>query len=78
MTRAIDLRREINRSLGEGGTKVSVNDLIIRACAVSLVEHPRPLVDRRPHRPARARARRIAVARDNGLTTSPSCATPTG
>ena len=40
MTRAIELRREINRSLGEGGTKVSVNDLIIRACAVSLVEHP--------------------------------------
>ena len=40
MTRAIELRREINRSLGEGGTKVSVNDLIIRACAVSLLEHP--------------------------------------
>jgi pyruvate dehydrogenase E2 component (dihydrolipoamide acetyltransferase) len=40
MTRAIELRREINRSLGEGGTKVSINDLIIRACAVSLIEHP--------------------------------------
>jgi pyruvate dehydrogenase E2 component (dihydrolipoamide acetyltransferase) len=40
MTRAIELRREINRSLGEGGTKVSINDLIIRACAVSLMEHP--------------------------------------
>jgi pyruvate dehydrogenase E2 component (dihydrolipoamide acetyltransferase) len=40
MTRAIELRREINRSLGDGGTKVSINDLIIRACAVSLTEHP--------------------------------------
>jgi pyruvate dehydrogenase E2 component (dihydrolipoamide acetyltransferase) len=40
MTRAIELRREINRSLGDGGTKVSINDLIVRACAVSLVEHP--------------------------------------
>jgi pyruvate dehydrogenase E2 component (dihydrolipoamide acetyltransferase) len=40
MTRAIELRREINRSLGDGGTKVSINDLIIRACAVSLIEHP--------------------------------------
>jgi pyruvate dehydrogenase E2 component (dihydrolipoamide acetyltransferase) len=40
MTRAIELRREINRSLGDGGTKVSINDLIIRACAVSLMEHP--------------------------------------
>jgi pyruvate dehydrogenase E2 component (dihydrolipoamide acetyltransferase) len=40
MTRAIELRREINRSLGEGGTKVSINDLIIRACAISLIEHP--------------------------------------
>ncbi len=40
MTKAIELRREINRSLGEGGTKVSINDLIVKACAASLVEHP--------------------------------------
>jgi pyruvate dehydrogenase E2 component (dihydrolipoamide acetyltransferase) len=40
MTKAIELRREINRSLGEGGTKVSVNDLIVKACAAALVEHP--------------------------------------
>jgi pyruvate dehydrogenase E2 component (dihydrolipoamide acetyltransferase) len=40
MTKAIELRREINRSLGEGGTKVSINDLIVKACAATLVEHP--------------------------------------
>jgi pyruvate dehydrogenase E2 component (dihydrolipoamide acetyltransferase) len=40
MTKAIELRREINRSLGDGGTKVSINDLIVKACAASLVEHP--------------------------------------
>jgi pyruvate dehydrogenase E2 component (dihydrolipoamide acetyltransferase) len=40
MTKAIELRREINRSVGDTGTKVSINDLIVRACAVSLVEHP--------------------------------------
>jgi pyruvate dehydrogenase E2 component (dihydrolipoamide acetyltransferase) len=40
MTKAIELRREINRSLGEGGTKVSINDLIVKACAAALVEHP--------------------------------------
>ncbi|MEO9176899.1 MAG: dihydrolipoamide acetyltransferase family protein [Gaiellales bacterium] len=40
MTKAIELRREINRSLGDGGTKVSINDLIVKACAAALVEHP--------------------------------------
>ena len=69
MTRAIELRREINRSLGEGGTKVSINDLIIRACAVSLVEHPQFhrswLGDRIVHHEHAHIG--IAVALDDGL-----------
>jgi pyruvate dehydrogenase E2 component (dihydrolipoyllysine-residue acetyltransferase) len=69
MTRAIELRREINRSLGEGGTKVSINDLIIRACAVSLIEHPQFhrswLGDRIVHHEHAHIG--IAVALDDGL-----------
>jgi pyruvate dehydrogenase E2 component (dihydrolipoamide acetyltransferase) len=69
MTRAIELRREINRSLGEGGTKVSINDLIIRACAVSLIEHPQFhrswLGDRIVHHEHAHVG--IAVALDDGL-----------
>ncbi len=69
MTRAIELRREINRSLGEGGTKVSINDLIIRACAISLVEHPQFhrswLGDRIVHHEHAHVG--IAVALDDGL-----------
>jgi pyruvate dehydrogenase E2 component (dihydrolipoamide acetyltransferase) len=69
MTRAIELRREINRSLGDGGTKVSINDLIIRACAVSLIEHPQFhrswLGDRIVHHEHAHIG--IAVALDDGL-----------
>jgi pyruvate dehydrogenase E2 component (dihydrolipoamide acetyltransferase) len=69
MTRAIELRREINRSLGDGGTKVSINDLIIRACAVSLIEHPqfhRSWLGDRIVQHERAHVG-IAVALDDGL-----------
>ena len=40
MTRAVELRKELNEALSAAGEKVSVNDLIIRACAMALVEHP--------------------------------------
>jgi pyruvate dehydrogenase E2 component (dihydrolipoamide acetyltransferase) len=40
MTRAAELRRELNEALSASGEKVSVNDLIMRACALALVEHP--------------------------------------
>jgi pyruvate dehydrogenase E2 component (dihydrolipoamide acetyltransferase) len=69
MTKAIELRREINRSLGEGGTKVSVNDLIVKACAASLVEHPqfhRSWIGERVVQHEHANVG-IAVALDDGL-----------
>src|SRR4029077_1770738 len=40
MTRALELRRELNEGLAEAGDKISVNDLIIRACALALIDHP--------------------------------------
>ncbi len=40
MTRALELRAELNARSRESGEKVSVNDLIVRACAQSLVQHP--------------------------------------
>ena len=38
--RLLELRRELNTALEAEGQKVSVNDLIVRAVAVTLVEHP--------------------------------------
>ena len=38
MKRAIDLRTSIN---SDGGTKISYNDIIVRACAFALRNHPR-------------------------------------
>jgi pyruvate dehydrogenase E2 component (dihydrolipoamide acetyltransferase) len=40
MTRANAIRAEVNAALVDAGEKVSVNDLVIRACALALVEHP--------------------------------------
>ena len=40
MTRAVALRKELNDGLSESGEKISVNDLVIRAVAAALVEHP--------------------------------------
>jgi pyruvate dehydrogenase E2 component (dihydrolipoamide acetyltransferase) len=40
MTRALALRKELNEALADSGEKVSVNDLIVRACAQALVQHP--------------------------------------
>lgn len=40
MTDALALRQQFNASAGEGGVKVSVNDLIIKACALALEKFP--------------------------------------
>ena len=40
MTRAMDLRKQINATLESEGVRVSVNDMIIRACAESLKGFP--------------------------------------
>ncbi len=69
MTRALALRAELNEALADAGEKVSVNDLIVRACAQALVLHPqahRSYVDGRHVYHAHAHAG-IAVALDDGL-----------
>ncbi len=40
MGRALALRAELNAALADAGEKVSVNDMVIRACALSLLQHP--------------------------------------
>jgi pyruvate dehydrogenase E2 component (dihydrolipoamide acetyltransferase) len=69
MTRALDLRRELNDGLADKGEKVSVNDLIVRACALALIEHPqahRSYIDGRHAYHPHANIG-IAVALDDGL-----------
>ena len=41
MTRAMELRREVNRALESEGVRVTVNDLIIRACVEALKRYPK-------------------------------------
>ncbi len=41
MTEAMALRGQINRSLEDEGVRVTVNDLIIKACADALKKHPK-------------------------------------
>jgi len=38
--RLVAFRAEVNAGLAESGTKVSINDLIVRGCAVALRAHP--------------------------------------
>jgi pyruvate dehydrogenase E2 component (dihydrolipoamide acetyltransferase) len=69
MTRALALRKELNEALADSGEKVSVNDLIVRACAQALIAHPqahRSYVDGRHVYHAHAQIG-IAVALDDGL-----------
>ena len=69
MTRAFELRAELNEALADSGEKVSVNDLIVRACAQSLIQHPqahRSYVDGRHVYHAHVHVG-IAVALDDGL-----------
>jgi pyruvate dehydrogenase E2 component (dihydrolipoamide acetyltransferase) len=69
MTRALELRGELNVALADWGERASVNDLIVRACAQALVQHPqahRSYVDGRHVYHAHVHAG-IAVALDEGL-----------
>jgi pyruvate dehydrogenase E2 component (dihydrolipoamide acetyltransferase) len=69
MTRAVAMRGELNEGLAERGEKISVNDLIVRACALALMEHPqahRSYVDGRHAYHPHANVG-IAVALDDGL-----------
>jgi pyruvate dehydrogenase E2 component (dihydrolipoamide acetyltransferase) len=69
MTRALELRAELNEALAGLGEKASVNDLIVRACAQALMQHPqahRSYVDGRHVYHAHVHAG-IAVALDDGL-----------
>ena len=69
MTRALQLRKELNEALADSGEKVSVNDLIVRASAQALVQHPqahRSYVDATHVYHAHAHVG-IAVALDDGL-----------
>ena len=69
MTRALQLRKELNEALADSGDKVSVNDLIVRASAQALVQHPqahRSYVDGTHVYHAHAHVG-IAVALDDGL-----------
>jgi pyruvate dehydrogenase E2 component (dihydrolipoyllysine-residue acetyltransferase) len=69
MTRAVEVRRELNEGLAESGEKISLNDLVVRACALALMQHPqahRSYVDGRHAYHAHANIG-IAVALDDGL-----------
>jgi len=69
MTRALALRKELNAALADAGEKVSVNDLIVRACAQALIAHPqahRSYVDGTHVYHTHAHVG-IAVALDDGL-----------
>ena len=69
MTRAMQLRAELNSGLADSGDKISVNDLIVRASALALMQHPqahRSYVDGKHLYHTHANIG-IAVALDDGL-----------
>jgi pyruvate dehydrogenase E2 component (dihydrolipoamide acetyltransferase) len=69
MTRAMQLRAELNSGLADSGDKISVNDLIVRASALALIQHPqahRSYVDGKHAYHSHANIG-IAVALDDGL-----------
>jgi pyruvate dehydrogenase E2 component (dihydrolipoamide acetyltransferase) len=69
MTRAMQLRAELNSGLADSGDKISVNDLIVRASALALMQHPqahRSYVDGKHAYHEHANIG-IAVALDDGL-----------
>jgi pyruvate dehydrogenase E2 component (dihydrolipoamide acetyltransferase) len=41
MGRALEMREELNRALADEGEKVSINDLVVRASALALIENPK-------------------------------------
>ncbi|MDQ2887293.1 MAG: 2-oxo acid dehydrogenase subunit E2 [Chloroflexota bacterium] len=40
LTDALALRQQLNSNVGEGGVKISVNDLVVKACALALEKFP--------------------------------------
>lgn len=40
LTDALALRQQLNANVGEGGVKISVNDLVVKACALALEKFP--------------------------------------
>lgn len=69
MTAALEFRKNINAQLESSGIKVSVNDLIIKAAAMALVEHPnvnRSYVDGELYQQDSIDVN-IAIAMDGGL-----------
>ena len=40
LTDALALRQQLNSNVGEGGVKISINDLIVKACALALEKFP--------------------------------------
>ena len=69
MTAALEFRKSTNAMLEESGIKVSVNDLIIKAAAMALVDHPnvnRSFVDGELYQQDSIDIN-IAIAMDGGL-----------
>ena len=69
MTEAMSLRQQINRSLESEGVRVTVNDLIIKACADALKKYPKfnAFLDGDSIRPNENINIGIAMAVDEGL-----------
>jgi pyruvate dehydrogenase E2 component (dihydrolipoamide acetyltransferase) len=69
MGKALALREDLNAELASDGVKLTVNDLIVRACALALRDHPqfhRSWIDGKLHQHGAAHVG-IAVALDEGL-----------
>jgi pyruvate dehydrogenase E2 component (dihydrolipoamide acetyltransferase) len=69
MAKALALREELNAELADAGVKLTVNDLIVRACALALRDHPqfhRSWVDGKLYQHGAAHVG-VAVALDEGL-----------
>jgi pyruvate dehydrogenase E2 component (dihydrolipoamide acetyltransferase) len=69
MGKALALREDLNAELAADGVKLTVNDLIVRACALALRDHPqfhRSWIDGKLHQHGAAHVG-IAVALDEGL-----------
>jgi pyruvate dehydrogenase E2 component (dihydrolipoamide acetyltransferase) len=69
MGKALALREELNAELADAGVKLTVNDMIVRACALALRDHPqfhRSWVDGKLYQHGAAHVG-IAVALDEGL-----------
>jgi pyruvate dehydrogenase E2 component (dihydrolipoamide acetyltransferase) len=69
MGKALALREDLNAELAVQGVKLTVNDLIVRACALALRDHPqfhRSWIDGKLHQHGAAHVG-IAVALDEGL-----------